>query len=103
MIGLYLITNLITMFVTNVAAAAVTFPIAIAAATELGAENFKPFILTIAYAASAEFLTPFGYQTNLMVYGPGGYKFKDYLRVGFPLSLIFFIGTIVILKLVFGY
>lgn len=103
MIGLYLIANIITMFVTNAAAAAITLPIAFAAAAELGVENFKPFILVIAYAASAEFLTPFGYQTNLMVYGPGGYKFRDYLRVGFPLSVIFFAGTILILKLVFGY
>lgn len=103
MISLYLITNIISMFVTNAAAVAVTFPIAIAAATELGADNYKPFILAIAYAASAEFMTPFGYQTNLMVYGPGGYKFKDYLRVGAPLSLIYLVATIVILKLVFGY
>jgi len=57
----------------------------------------------VAYAASAEFMTPFGYQTNLMVYGPGGYKFKDYIRVGFPLSLLYMVATIVILKLVFGY
>ena len=103
MISLYIITNLISMFVTNAAAVAITFPIALAAATEMGVENFKPFILVIAYAASAEFMTPFGYQTNLMVYGPGGYKFKDYIRVGFPLSLLYLVATIVILKLVFGY
>jgi len=103
MISLYVITNLISMFVTNAAAVAVSFPIAIAAATELGVDNFKPFILVIAFAASAEFMTPFGYQTNLMVYGPGGYKFKDYLRVGFPLSLMYLVATILILKLVFGY
>ncbi|MBE0648316.1 MAG: anion permease [Bacteroidales bacterium] len=103
MISLYLITNIISMFVTNAAAVAVTFPIALAAATEMGVDNFKPFILVIAYAASAEFMTPFGYQTNLMVYGPGGYKFKDYIRVGFPLSLLYMVATIVILKLVFGY
>lgn len=103
MISLYVITNIISMFVTNAAAVAVTFPIALAAATELGVDNFKPFILVIAYAASAEFLTPFGYQTNLMVYGPGGYKFKDYIRVGFPLSMLYLVATIVILKLVFGY
>ena len=103
MISLYLITNIVSMFVTNAAAVAVTFPIALAAGTELGVENFKPFILVIAYAASAEFMTPFGYQTNLMVYGPGGYKFKDYIRVGFPLSLLYMVATIVILKLVFGY
>ena len=103
MISLYVITNIISMLVTNAAAVAITFPIALAAATGMGVDNFKPFILVIAYAASAEFMTPFGYQTNLMVYGPGGYKFKDYIRVGFPLSLLYLALTIVILKLVFGY
>lgn len=103
MISLYVITNIISMLVTNAAAVAITFPIALATATELGVENYKPFILAIAYAASAEFMTPFGYQTNLMVYGPGGYRFKDYIRVGFPLTVIYLVATIVILKLVFGY
>lgn len=99
--ALYIITNITSMFVTNAAAVAITFPVAMAVATNLGVNDYRPFILIIAYAASAEFITPFGYQTNLMVYGPGGYKFKDYIRTGFPLSIIYLVITIVVLVLVF--
>lgn len=101
LIALYIITNVISMFVTNAAAVAITFPVAMAVAGELGVSDIRPFILVIAYAASAEFMTPFGYQTNLMVYGPGGYKFKDYIKVGFPISIIYLIVTIGILSYVF--
>jgi di/tricarboxylate transporter len=101
LIALYIITNVISMFVTNAAAVAITFPVAMAVAGELGVSDIRPYILVIAYAASAEFMTPFGYQTNLMVYGPGGYKFKDYVRVGFPISIIYLIVTIGILSYVF--
>ena len=62
-------------------------PIAIAVSNQLGLEP-RPFVFTVAFAASSSFITPIGYQTNLMVYGPGGYKFSDYIRVGLPLSLI---------------
>ncbi|MFW6371194.1 MAG: SLC13 family permease, partial [Bacteroidota bacterium] len=101
LIILYLITNITSMFVTNAAAVAITFPVAMAVAGNLGVQDYRPFILIIAYAASAEFMTPFGYQTNLMVYGPGGYKFKDYIKVGFPLSIIYLIITVMVLSLVF--
>jgi di/tricarboxylate transporter len=101
LIALYIITNIISMFVTNAAAVAITFPVAMAVVGELGVPDFRPYVLVIAYAASAEFMTPFGYQTNLMVYGPGGYKFKDYIRVGFPISIIYLIVTIGILSYVF--
>jgi di/tricarboxylate transporter len=101
LIALYILTNIISMFVTNAAAVAITFPVAMAVAGELGISDIRPFILVIAYAASAEFMTPFGYQTNLMVYGPGGYKFKDYVKVGFPISVIYLIVTIGILSFVF--
>jgi len=101
LIALYILTNIISMFVTNAAAVAITFPVAMAVASELGISDIRPFILVIAYAASAEFMTPFGYQTNLMVYGPGGYKFKDYVKVGFPISVIYLIVTIGILSYVF--
>lgn len=99
--GLYLITNITTMMVTNAAAAAITFPIAFAAAQSIPGVNVKAYILTIAIAASSEFLTPFGYQTNQMVYGPGGYKFRDYLKVGFPLTILVMILTILILSFVY--
>lgn len=92
-LGIFIITTVLTNFITNAAAAAVIFPIAVASAVQLGIET-KPFILAVAYAASSAFMTPFGYQTNLMVFGPGGYKFKDYLNVGFWMSLIFMIVAV---------
>ena len=61
----------------------------------------KPFILTVAYAAAANFITPIGYQTNLMVYGPGGYSFRDYFKLGFPLTVIYMFVTVFILALVY--
>jgi len=72
------------------------FPIAINVASDLNL-SVMTFILTVAYAAAANFMTPIGYQTNTMVYGPGGYKFKDYIRVGLPLTVIY--GTVTILIL----
>lgn len=83
----HLLTALMTEVITNNAAAVLMFPIALAAADNLGV-NFMPFAISIALAASASFATPIGYQTNLMVYGPGGYHFTDYLRIGLPLNLL---------------
>ncbi len=62
------------------------FPVAMAVADQLGV-SYMPFIIAIMFAASASFITPLGYQTNLMVYGPGGYRFTDYARLGIPLSI----------------
>ncbi|HNQ12132.1 MAG TPA: SLC13 family permease [Bacteroidia bacterium] len=90
----YLITNLLTMFVTNAAAVAITFPIAISLMMQMGLDTPIPFMLVTALAASADFMTPFGYQTNLMVYGPGGYKFVDYIKFGFPLTLMYMIVSV---------
>jgi len=84
----YLVTGLFTEMITNNAAAALVFPIAMSTAERLGV-NPMPFITCIMIAASASFATPIGYQTNLMVYGPGGYRFSDYLRIGLPLNLLF--------------
>lgn len=95
---LYLCTNILAMLVTNKAAVAITFPIAMALCSQLGISDPTPFVLAIAFAGSAEFMTPYGYQTNLMVYGPGGYKFKDYMRIGWGLSLLFFITTVLLLS-----
>lgn len=94
--GIYLITNILTEFMTNIAAAALSLPIAIAIAANGGYEA-KPFILVVAIAASASFMTPIGYQTNLMVFGPGGYSFKDFIKVGLPLSLLYMATTILII------
>jgi di/tricarboxylate transporter len=85
--GIYLLTLIFTEIVTNNAAAALAFPIAHAAALTLGV-SFMPFAIIIAMAASAGFATPLGYQTHLMVYGAGGYKFGDYLKIGVPLDLL---------------
>ncbi|MFQ5492512.1 MAG: SLC13 family permease, partial [Phycisphaerae bacterium] len=91
---IYLVTAAFTATITNVAAAALVFPIALAAAGNLNV-NFIPFAMTIMMAASASFATPIGYQTNMMVYGAGGYRFSDYLRMGLPLTLL--VGAVTVL------
>jgi di/tricarboxylate transporter len=86
--AVYFITSLATEVITNNAAAVLIFPIALNAAERLNV-NPMPFVICLMIGASASFSTPIGYQTNLMVYGPGGYKFSDYLKIGIPLNLIF--------------
>ncbi len=88
--ALYLLTIIFTEIITNNAAAALVFPIALAAAQQLGVDP-KPFFVTIAIAASASFSTPIGYQTNLIVQAIGNYKFRDYLKIGLPLNILAFI------------
>ncbi len=94
--AIYLATMLCTELITNNAAAVLMFPIAIGAATSLGCDP-TPFVITLMIAASASFLSPFGYQTNTMVYSVGGYRVIDYLRFGLPLSLIVFLVTMVVI------
>lgn len=83
----YLATWLLTEMITNNAAAVLVFPVALSLAATLGVE-FMPFAMVIIVAASASFSSPIGYQTNLMVYGPGGYQFTDFTKIGLPLNLI---------------
>ncbi|MFL1455743.1 SLC13 family permease [Marinobacter sp. GN3S48] len=84
---IYLLTAAFTEMITNNAAAVLMFPIALAVSEQLGV-NFLPFAVAVMFAASASFITPLGYQTNLMVFGPGRYQFADYVKVGLPLSLV---------------
>jgi di/tricarboxylate transporter len=86
----YLMTSLLTQIVSNNATAIVVVPIAVSLAGDLGVDP-RPYLVAVCFAASAEFMTPFGYQTNMMVYGPGGYRFVDYLRFGAPLNLSFWL------------
>lgn len=102
LVVVYLLTMIFTELITNNAAAILVFPIAWQAASDLQVSPL-PFVVAVCIAASAGFATPFGYQTNLMVYGPGGYKFSDYLRLGIPLDLIFFIVTVLLAPLVFPF
>ena len=84
--AIYLLTSLLTEMVSNNAVAVVITPIAIGLAAEMGIDA-RPLVVAVMVAASASFATPIGYQTNMMVYGPGGYKFTDFMRVGIPLNL----------------
>ena len=87
---IYLVTMILTEVSSNAATAILMTPIAFVVAAKMGLEP-RPFIFAICFAASASFITPIGYQTNLMVYGPGGYKFTDYMKVGFPLAILFWL------------
>jgi len=83
---IYLLTSVLTETVSNNAVAVVVTPIAIGLAGAMGVDP-RPLVVAVMVAASASFATPIGYQTNMMVYGPGGYKFTDFMRVGIPLNL----------------
>ena len=88
----YVLTAVLTNVISNNASVVLMIPVAAEAATTLGANAFS-FVLAVTFAASTAFMTPVGYQTNLFVYGPGGYRFGDYLRVGGPLQLVFAVVT----------
>ncbi|MEE8437514.1 MAG: SLC13 family permease [Candidatus Neomarinimicrobiota bacterium] len=90
---IYLITMILTEVSSNAATAIIMTPIAMAVTAQIGLDS-RPFIFAICFAASASFITPVGYQTNLMVYGPGGYKFSDFIKVGFPLAVLLWVLAI---------
>ncbi|MFB6309468.1 MAG: SLC13 family permease [Haloarculaceae archaeon] len=90
--AMYVLTALLTNVVSNNASVVLMLPVAVEVASGLGASAFS-FVLAVTFAASTAFMTPVGYQTNLFVYGPGGYRFTDYLRVGAPLQAIFAVVT----------
>ncbi len=98
----YLVTMVFTNLITAKAAAVLFFPFAIATAGELGVSPM-PFAIAVIVASAASFATPIGYQTNLMVYGPGGYRFSDYARFGAPLSLLVMAVSLVVIPLVWPF
>jgi di/tricarboxylate transporter len=98
--GVYFITTILAAYITAKASAALIFPIALTTAATLGL-NPVPFVLAVAFASAANFMTPIGFQTNLMVYGPGKYNFNDFLRVGGPLTLVYMVVTVFILSITY--
>jgi len=84
--AIYLLTSILTELVSNNAVAVVVTPLAIGLAHAMGIDP-RPLVVAVMVAASASFATPIGYQTNMLVYGPGGYRFTDFLKVGIPLNL----------------
>jgi len=98
----YLCTWILTEMITNNAAAVLIFPIALSVSQNMGLD-FIPFAIIIIMGASASFSTPIGYQTNLMIYGPGGYRYTDYLKIGLPLNLIVGIITVTLTPLIWQF
>ncbi len=98
----FIITNIFTELITNNAAAALSFPIALSVATQLGVSPM-PFFVVICVAASASFSSPIGYQTNLIVQGIGGYKFTDFVRIGLPLNLIAFLISVFVIPMIWEF
>jgi len=102
LVALYIVTMIVTELITNNAAGVLMFPIALAIADAAGV-SFMPFVIAVMVAASCGFITPIGYQTNLMVYGPGGYRFMDYVRFGLPLNLVCGVITLAIVPRVWPF
>jgi di/tricarboxylate transporter len=102
LVVLYISTVMLTEMITNNAAGVLMFPIAMAVAAD-GGVNYLPYVICVMVGASAGFITPIGYQTNLMVYGPGGYRWADYIRFGTPLSIITGIATVLIVPRVWPF
>lgn len=97
--AVYLVTVFLTTLITNNATAVLIFPIALAVAGDVGAEP-RAFAIVVASAAAASFATPISYQTNMMIYGPGGYRFMDFARVGLPLNLLLLIISMIVIPTV---
>jgi len=91
---IFLVTNILASYMTNLAAVAIIFPISIGIAQRMNLP-IEPFIMIVAFGGAANFITPIGYQTNLMVYGSGGYSFNDFMKIGLPLTILYIvIGTL---------
>ncbi|MFH7566192.1 SLC13 family permease [Oceanimonas smirnovii] len=101
-VGVYVMTLMLTETVTNNAAAALAFPVGLSTAQAFGADPM-PFIMAVAFGASACFMVPFGYQTHLMVYSPGHYRMTDFIKTGLPVSLVYSAGVIALVPVVFPF
>jgi|TARA_B110000438_G_C15818912_1_gene653309 di/tricarboxylate transporter len=102
LIALYAVTNALTELLSNNATVVLMTPIAIALGTTLGVDP-RPFVIATCMASSASFSTPIGYQTNTYVYGVGGYRFKDFLKVGIPLNLIYMAGAVILIPMLWSF
>ena len=102
LVAVFVATWLFTELVTNNAAAALTFPIAYTIAQNLGVDPV-PFFMAVAFGASASFISPFGYQTNLMVYSAGNYQLRDYVRLGVPMAVVYSFVVLVFLPLIYPF
>ena len=98
----YLITMILTEVSSNTATAIIMTPIVLSLAEKMGIDA-RPLIFGVCFAASASFSTPVGYQTNLMVYGPGGYKFSDFIKVGLPLSITLWLNAIIFIPMIWSF
>ncbi|WP_022940484.1 SLC13 family permease [Psychromonas hadalis] len=101
-IAIYFVTLLLTELITNNAAAALVFPIAYSLSVAYGSDPM-PFIMAVIFGASASFISPYGYQTNLMVYSAGDYEFKDYLKMGIPMSILYSAVVLFTIPLLFPF
>jgi di/tricarboxylate transporter len=88
--AVYAVTVALTSLLTNNASAVLMYPLALAVACQMGLDP-RPFVMAVVFAASASFATPIAYQTNMLVFGPGGYRFTDFVRVGLPLNLLLWV------------
>lgn len=102
LVGIYLLTLVLTEFVTNNAAAVIVFSLVTAVVGELQL-NIMPFVIAIMIAASASFITPLGYQTNLIVYSAGNYRFVDFLKLGMPLSLLVMVTSLILIPIIWSF
>jgi di/tricarboxylate transporter len=100
--AIYFVTMVLNELITNNGAAALAFPFCISAAQQMGCDP-KPFVMAVALASSFAFASPVGYQTHMMVFGPGGYRFTDFVKVGVPLNVLLWIASVVLIPLIWPF